>query len=192
MKIEKTVLEKFCWKVKTAFQFLQLYYSFIHENLPSEKRKNLSFERLEAQLKTCYCRIMFSKAKPSVLALSIIVLTSQAQKFIELTEGVECLQKHSKINCRDLTFWQKLVAMCLTEYSSNKCSKPNVQKLKWIVSGHIAHQLKHSYYKIFQQSLKLSLNRILMLCPSKAIYTNANTLELLNKDYCWHETGALV
>ncbi|XP_051830975.1 cyclin-G1-like [Antechinus flavipes] len=144
MRMEKIVLEKVCWKVKatTAFQFLQLYYSLIHENLSFERRKNLSFERLETQLKACHCRIMFSKAKPSVLALSIIALEIQAQKFIELTEGIKCLQKHSKINGRDLTFWQELVAKCLTKYSSNKCSKPNVQKLKWIVSGHTAHQLK--------------------------------------------------
>ncbi|XP_036620782.1 cyclin-G1-like [Trichosurus vulpecula] len=91
MRMEKIVLEKVCWKVKTttAFQFLQLYYSLIHENLPFERRKNLSFERLESQLKACHCRIMFSKAKSSVLALSIIALEIQAQKFIELTEGVE-------------------------------------------------------------------------------------------------------
>uniref|UniRef100_A0A4X2K4J6 Cyclin G1 n=1 Tax=Vombatus ursinus TaxID=29139 RepID=A0A4X2K4J6_VOMUR len=98
MRMEKIVLEKVCWKVKatTSFQFLQLYYSLIRENLPFERRKNLSFERLEAQLKACHCRIMFSKAKPSVLALSIIALEIQEQKFIELMEGVECLQKHSK------------------------------------------------------------------------------------------------
>uniref|UniRef100_A0A8C8W386 Cyclin-like domain-containing protein n=1 Tax=Peromyscus maniculatus bairdii TaxID=230844 RepID=A0A8C8W386_PERMB len=41
-----------------------------------------------------------------------------------------------------------LVSKCLTEYSSNKCSKPNVQKLKWIVSGRTARQLWHSYYRI--------------------------------------------
>lgn len=35
--------------------------------------------------------------QPSVLALSIIALEIQAQKCIELTEGVECLQKHSKV-----------------------------------------------------------------------------------------------
>ncbi|ELW50558.1 Cyclin-G1 [Tupaia chinensis] len=117
MRMEKIVLEKVYWKVKatTAFQFLQLYYSLIQENLPFERRNNLNFERLEAQLKACHCRIMFSKAK---------------------------------INGRDLTFWQELVSKCLTEYSSNKCSKPNVQKLKWIVSGRTARQLKHSYYKI--------------------------------------------
>lgn len=151
MRMEKIVLEKVCWKVKatTAFQFLQLYYhSLIQETLPFERRNSLNFERLEAQLKACHCRIIFSKAKPSVLALSIIGLEIQAQKCAELTERVGCLQKHSKINGRDLTFWQELVSKCLTEYSSNKCSKPNVQKLKWIVSGRTARQLKHSYYRI--------------------------------------------
>ncbi|XP_033617573.1 cyclin-G1-like [Fukomys damarensis] len=133
--MEKIVLEKVCWKVKatTAFQFLQLYYSLIQESLPVERKYSLNFERLEAQCKACHCRIIFSKAKPSVLALSIIALEIQAQKFV-LT-GVEGLQKHSKLNGRDLTFWQKLVSRCFTEDSLNKCSKPNVQKLKWIVSG---------------------------------------------------------
>ncbi|XP_041586227.1 LOW QUALITY PROTEIN: cyclin-G1-like [Vulpes lagopus] len=150
MRMEKIVSEKVCWKVKatTPFQFLQLYYSLIQENLPTERKNSLNFERLEAQLKACHCRIIFSKAKPSVLALSIIALEIQAQKFVELTEGIECLQTHSKINGRDLTFWQELVSKCLTEYSSNKCSKPNVQKLKWIVSGRTAWQLKHTYYSI--------------------------------------------
>ncbi|XP_042555492.1 cyclin-G1 [Dipodomys spectabilis] len=150
MRMEKIVLEKVCWKVRatTAFQLLQLYSSLIRENLPPERRNSLNFERLEAQLKACHCRILFSKAKPSVLALSIVALEIQAQKALELTEGVECLQKHSKISARDLIFWQELVSKCLTEYSSNKCSKPNVQKLKWIVSGRTARQLKHSYYRI--------------------------------------------
>ena len=53
-----------------------------------------------------------------------------------------------QISGRDLTFWQELVSKCLAEYSSNKCSKPNVQKLKWIVSGRTARQLRHSYYRI--------------------------------------------
>lgn len=30
---------------------------------PSYRSKYLNFERLEAQLKACHCRIMFSKAK---------------------------------------------------------------------------------------------------------------------------------
>ncbi|NWY47784.1 CCNG1 protein, partial [Sylvia atricapilla] len=150
MRMEKIILEKLCWKVKpiTAFQFLQLYHSFIHENLSCERRKYLNFERLETQLKACHCRIMFSKAKPSVLALSIMALEVEEQKLLELTEALEFLQLHSKISNRELTFWKELVLKCLTEYSSSKCSKPNVQKLKWIVSGRTARQLKHSYYRI--------------------------------------------
>ncbi|NXQ59917.1 CCNG1 protein, partial [Anthoscopus minutus] len=148
MRMEKIILEKLCWKVKaiTAFQFLQLYHSFIHENLSYERRIN--FERLETQLKACHCRIMFSKAKPSVLALAIIALETEEQKLQELTETLEFLQLHSKISNRELTFWKELVLKCLMEYSSSKCSKPNVQKLKWIVSGRTARQLKHSYDRI--------------------------------------------
>uniref|UniRef100_A0A2K5CDF9 Uncharacterized protein n=1 Tax=Aotus nancymaae TaxID=37293 RepID=A0A2K5CDF9_AOTNA len=139
------VLEKVCQKVKAtaAIQFLQMYYSLLQENVPFERRNSINFERLEAQLKACHCWIIFSKAKPSVLALSIPALEIQEQKCVELTERVECLQKHSKINGRDLTFSQELVSKCLTEYSLNKCSKPNVQKLKWIVPGCTA-----CYYRI--------------------------------------------
>uniref|UniRef100_A0A2K6SMJ0 Uncharacterized protein n=1 Tax=Saimiri boliviensis boliviensis TaxID=39432 RepID=A0A2K6SMJ0_SAIBB len=131
MRMEKIVLEKMCWKVKatTAIQFLQLYYSLLQENLPFERRNSINFERLEAQLKACHCRIVFPKI--------------QAQKCVELTEGAECLQKHSNINGRDLTFWQELVSKCLTEYSLNRCFKPNIQKLKWIVS-----RCTHSYCRI--------------------------------------------
>uniref|UniRef100_A0A8C2VDS8 Cyclin-like domain-containing protein n=1 Tax=Chinchilla lanigera TaxID=34839 RepID=A0A8C2VDS8_CHILA len=113
MRMEKIVLEKVC---STAFQFRQLCYSLIQENLPFEKKNSLKFERLEAQLKAYHCRIIFYKAKPSVLALSIIALEIQAQK-----KGI--FQKYSKVNGRDMTFWQELVSKCLTEYSSNKCSK---------------------------------------------------------------------
>ncbi|OWK60310.1 Cyclin-G1 [Lonchura striata] len=71
MRMEKIILEKLCWKVKavTTFQFLQLYHSFIHENLSCERRKYLNFERLETQLKACHCRIMFSKAKVNILKI---------------------------------------------------------------------------------------------------------------------------
>uniref|UniRef100_A0A8C3V3X8 Cyclin-like domain-containing protein n=1 Tax=Catharus ustulatus TaxID=91951 RepID=A0A8C3V3X8_CATUS len=129
MRMEKIILEKLCWKVKaiTAFQFLQLYHAFIHENLSCERRKYLNFDRLETQLKACHCRLMFSKAKVNIL---------------------KCLKHNKTISNRELTFWKELVLKCLMEYSSSKCSKPNVQKLKWIVSGRTARQLKHSYYKI--------------------------------------------
>uniref|UniRef100_A0A3Q2IDN6 Cyclin-G1 n=1 Tax=Equus caballus TaxID=9796 RepID=A0A3Q2IDN6_HORSE len=83
-------------KLLLPFNFCQLYYSLTQGNLPFERKNGLNFERLEVQLKACYCRIIFSKAKLSVLALSMTPLESQAQKCVDLTEGVECLQKHSK------------------------------------------------------------------------------------------------
>lgn len=53
-----------------------------------------------------------------------------------------------QIHARELFIWKELVSKRLEEYSVSKCSKPNVQKLKWIVSGRTAQQLKHSYYRI--------------------------------------------
>ncbi|XP_053574558.1 cyclin-G1 isoform X2 [Bombina bombina] len=150
MRMEKIVLEKLGWKVKatTALHFLQLYHSLVYENLTTERKKLFVFERLESHLKACHCRIGFSKAKPSVLALSIMALEMQEQKLFELNDAIECLQKHSKIGSRDILCWKEMVSKCLAEYSSSKCSRPNVQKLKWIVSGRTARQLKHSYYRI--------------------------------------------
>ncbi|XP_073476937.1 cyclin-G1 isoform X2 [Aquarana catesbeiana] len=117
MRMEKIVLEKLSWKVKatTALNLLHLYHSLIYENLPSERQRLFTLERLETNLKACHCKIGFSKAKISI---------------------------------RDLFCWKEFVSKCLAEYASSKCSKPNVQKLKWIVSGRTARQLKHSYYRI--------------------------------------------
>ncbi|XP_062979349.1 cyclin-G1 [Elgaria multicarinata webbii] len=150
MRMEEILLEKLCRKVKatTAFQFLQLYHSILYDSLSSERKRHLNLERLEAQLKACHCRIVLSKAKPSVLAFSIMALEAEDEKLLELVETIEYLRIHSKINGRELSFWKELVSKCLSEYSSSKCSKPNVQKLKWIVSGRTARQLKHSYYRI--------------------------------------------
>ncbi|KAG8439084.1 hypothetical protein GDO86_005335 [Hymenochirus boettgeri] len=150
MRMEKIILEKLNWKVKatTAIYTLQLYHSLLLENLTSERKPLLSLERLETHLKACHCRIGFSKAKPSVLALSILVLEIQEQKLLELTEALEVLQQYSNVSSRDIQCWKELVSKCLAEYASSKCSKPNVQKLKWIVSGRTARQLKHSYYRI--------------------------------------------
>ncbi|KAM4035228.1 cyclin-G1 [Anomaloglossus baeobatrachus] len=150
MRMEKIVLEKLGWKVRptTAYHLLQVYRSLVVENLPNERQKLLTLEHLEASLKACHCRLGFSKAKPSLLALSILAVEIQDQKLLELSDVIESLQKHSKISSRDLLCWKELVSKCLAEYSSSKCSKPNVQKLKWIVSGRTARQLKHSYYRI--------------------------------------------
>uniref|UniRef100_A0A671RBL5 Cyclin G1 n=1 Tax=Sinocyclocheilus anshuiensis TaxID=1608454 RepID=A0A671RBL5_9TELE len=48
----------------------------------------------------------------------------------------------------DLVCVRELVTKCLAEYASTKCLKPNGQRLRWMISGRTARQLKHSYYKI--------------------------------------------
>ncbi|XP_070595581.1 cyclin-G1 [Erythrolamprus reginae] len=150
MRMEGILLEKLHGKVKatTAVQFLQLYYSILCDSINCERNDNFKLERLEAQLKACHCRLILSKAKPSVLALSIMALEAEKEKVPELVEKIQCLRIHSKINSREFSFWKELVSKCLSEYSSSKCSKPSGQKLKWIVSGRTAQQLKHSYYRI--------------------------------------------
>ncbi|KAM3847102.1 cyclin-G1 [Vipera latastei] len=150
MRMEEILLEKLHGKVKatTAFQFLQLYCLILCDSINCERNDNLKLEILEAQLKACHCRILLSKAKPSVLALSIMALEAEEKKVPELVEIIQCLRIHSKINSREFSFWKELVSKCLSEYSSSKCSKPSGQKLKWIVSGRTARQLKHSYYRI--------------------------------------------
>ncbi|KAG8128782.1 hypothetical protein E2320_015569 [Naja naja] len=147
MRMEGILLEKLHGKATTAFHFLQLYCSILCDSINC-KRNNLKLERLEAQLKACHCRLILSKAKPSVLALSIMALEAEEEKVPELVEIIQCLRIHSKINSREFSFWKELVSKCLSEYSSSKCSKPSGQKLKWIVSGRTARQLKHSYYRI--------------------------------------------
>ena len=47
----------------------------------------------------------------------------------------------------DLVCVRELVGKCLAEYATTRC-KPNVQRLRWTISGRTARQLKHSYYKI--------------------------------------------
>ncbi|XP_063148530.1 cyclin-G1 [Candoia aspera] len=150
MRMEEILLEKLHGKVKatTAFQFLQLYCSILCDSINCEKNNKLNLERLEARLKACHCRIVLSKAKPSTLALSIMALEAEEEKMPELVEMIQCLRIHSKINSREFSFWKELVSKCLSEYSSSKCSRPSGQKLKWIVSGRTARQLKHSYYRI--------------------------------------------
>ncbi|MBN3302531.1 cyclin-G1 [Amia ocellicauda] len=149
MRMEKIILEKLYWKVKatTALHFLRLYHVHIVEQLATE-RKWLNVDRLEAQLKACHCSFAFSKIKPSLLALAIIALEIQEQSLHEVTEVLQDLQQHCNIKEGDLICARELVAKCLAEYSSTKCTKPNNQKLRWIVSGRTARQLKHSYYRI--------------------------------------------
>ncbi|KAL4631222.1 cyclin-G1 [Arapaima gigas] len=150
MRMEKIILEKLYWKVKapTALHFLRLYYSYIRELLAAEGKHVPNVERLEAQLKACHCSFGFSKVKASLLALAILALEMHEQHLHEMTEPLQSLQQHSNVKDGDLFCVRELVAKCLTEYSSTKCSKPSSQKLRWIISGRTARQLKRSYYKI--------------------------------------------
>ena len=61
MRMEKIVLEKVCWKVKatTAFQFLQLYYSLLQENVPHERYVSFVFNKGDVEtriLSECYIK----------------------------------------------------------------------------------------------------------------------------------------
>uniref|UniRef100_A0A3B5LU70 Cyclin-like domain-containing protein n=1 Tax=Xiphophorus couchianus TaxID=32473 RepID=A0A3B5LU70_9TELE len=135
MRMEKIIMEKLYWKVKapTALHFLRLFHSHIQEQLDAESREILSIETLEAQLKACHCSFIFSKIKPSLLALALLCFEAQEEHDPE--DG-------------DLVCVRELVGKCLAEYANTKCSRPNSQRLRWTISGRTARQLKHSYYKI--------------------------------------------
>jgi len=154
MRMEKIIMEKLYWKVKapTALRFLRLFHSNVQERLDAESKKILSLERLEAQLKACHCSFVFSKIKPSLLALALLCLEAQEQHDPEhdhnISEALHILQQHLSIKDGDLVCVRELVGKCLVEYATTKCSKPSSQRLRWIISGRTARQLKHSYYKI--------------------------------------------
>lgn len=154
MRMEKIIMEKLYWKVKapTALRFLRLFHSHIQEQLDAESKKILSLERLEAQLKACHCSFVFSKIKPSLLAMALLCYEFQDQHDPEhsdkVSEALSSLQKQLTIKDGDLACIRGLVGKCLAEYATTKCSRPNSQRLRWTISGRTARQLKHSYYKI--------------------------------------------
>lgn len=154
VRMEKIILEKLYWKVKapTALHFLRLFHSYIQDQLDDDSKLLLNIERLEAQLKACHCSFMFSKIKPTLLSLALVAREIQEQheygEAQALTEALKSLQQYLHIKDGDLVCVRELVAKCLIEYASTKCSKPNSQRLRWIISGRTARQLKHSYYKI--------------------------------------------
>lgn len=62
----------------------------------------------------------------------------------------------AKLNCciawfqiadGELLLWSERVALCLSDYASPECSKPNHRKLQWIVSRRTAQNL-HSYRSV--------------------------------------------
>lgn len=59
-----------------------------------------------------------------------------------------CNVSSLQIKDGDLVCVRELVGKCLAEYAATRCSKPNRQRLRWVISGRTARQLKHSYYKI--------------------------------------------
>uniref|UniRef100_A0A3Q4H1M2 Cyclin G1 n=1 Tax=Neolamprologus brichardi TaxID=32507 RepID=A0A3Q4H1M2_NEOBR len=140
MRMEKIIMEKLYWKVKapTALRFLRVFHSHVLEQLDAE-----SLERLEAQLKACHCSFVFSKIKVSQNNYSL---------HIENNDLFQCFSvlfiKNQTIKDGDLVCMRELVGKCLAEYATTKCCRPNVQRLRWTISGRTARQLKHSYYKI--------------------------------------------
>ncbi|XP_033869390.3 cyclin-G2 [Acipenser ruthenus] len=145
-RMEKIISEKlkFQFKAITALTFLHLYHAVALSHT-SERKEILNLDKLEAQLKACYCRFMFSKAKPSVLALSLLTLEIESLNSRDLCEIAQRVQKHSRIVDGDLLYWRELVSKCLAEYSSPECCKPDHKKLVWIVSRRTAQSLHSSY-----------------------------------------------
>ncbi|XP_038615114.1 cyclin-G2 isoform X2 [Tachyglossus aculeatus] len=148
-RMEKIISEKLHYELKatTALTFLHLYHAIVLCHT-LQRKEVLSLDKLEAQLKACNCRLIFSKAKPSVLALCLLTLEVETLKSIDLLEILLHVQKHSKINDPDLLYWRELVSKCLTEYSSPACCKPDHRKLVWIVSRRTAQCLHNSYYSV--------------------------------------------
>ncbi|KAJ8286660.1 hypothetical protein GJAV_G00041700 [Gymnothorax javanicus] len=148
-RMEKIISEKlnFQCKAVTAFTFLHLYHqiTLLHT---SEMKTSLSLDKLEAQLKACLCRIVFSKAKPSVLALSLLTQEIEAIQSVDMLEISQCIQRHLKIADGELLYWRELVAKCMTDYSSPECTKPDNKKLVWILSRRTAQNLHSSYCSV--------------------------------------------
>ncbi|XP_023659118.1 cyclin-G2 [Paramormyrops kingsleyae] len=148
-RMEKIVSEKldFRFKAVTALTFLHLYHAVVLSHT-SDRKEILNLDKLEAQLKACLCRLVFSKAKPSVLALSLMTLEIEALQSVDLLEIVQRVQRHLKIADSELLYWKELVAKCMAEYLSPECSKPDNKKLVWIVSRRTAQNLHASYYSV--------------------------------------------
>ncbi|TTD03346.1 Septin-8-B [Bagarius yarrelli] len=153
MRMEKIILEKLYWKVKgpTALNFLRLFHNYSLEKVDAD-RSILHLERLESQLKACHCSFAFTKLRPSLVALALLAREVEEQHESEavgsLREAVKNLQCQLTIKDGDLVCVRELISKCLAEYSATKSWKPNSQRLRWIISGRTARQLKHSYYKI--------------------------------------------
>ncbi|XP_051278779.1 cyclin-G2 [Dicentrarchus labrax] len=148
-RMEKIVSEKLSVEPEavTALTFLHLYYSAF-TSLSAGREEIPSIGRLEAQLKACFCRLVFSKAKPSVLALSLIAQEFDALQSTTMLKIVQQFQRHVKISDSELLHWKELVAKCMTEYCSSECNKPDNKKLVWIVSRRTAQNLQANHFSV--------------------------------------------
>ncbi|XP_017267629.1 cyclin-G2 isoform X1 [Kryptolebias marmoratus] len=146
-RMEKIILEKLCVEPKavTALTFLHLYYSAVN-SLFAGREEIPSIGRLEAQLKACLCRLVFSKAKPSVLALSLIAQEFEALRSATLLKIVQQFQRHLMIGDSELLHWKELVTKCMTDYCSSECNKPDNKKLVWILSRRTAQSLQSRHF----------------------------------------------
>ncbi|KAK6322872.1 hypothetical protein J4Q44_G00076640 [Coregonus suidteri] len=148
-RMEKIISEKLNFQLKaiTALTFLHLYHRITLSHT-SDRKEALNLDTLEAQLKACLCRITFSKAKPSVLALSLLRQELEAMQSVDMVEIARSVQRHLKIADVELLHWRGLVAKCMSDYSSPECSRPNNKKLVWIVSRRTAQNLHTSYCNV--------------------------------------------
>ncbi|KAM4745030.1 cyclin-G2-like isoform 2-T2 [Anableps anableps] len=148
-RMEKIISEKLSVdpNVVTALTFLHLYHSAV-DSLFAEREEIPSIGRLEAQLKACLCRLVFSKAKPSVLALSLIAQEFEALQSATLLKIIQQFQKHLKIGDSELLHWKELVTKCMIEYRSSECNKPDNKKLVWIVSRRTAQSLQTCHFSV--------------------------------------------
>lgn len=148
-RMEKIISEKLNAELKgvTALTFVHLFHTAIVA-LSSAREDIPSIGILEAQLRACLCRLVFSKAKPSVLALSLIAQELEAFQSIGMLKIVDQLQKHLKIGESELYYWRQLVTKCITKYSSGECNKPDNKKLVWIVSRRTAQNLYTSHVSV--------------------------------------------
>ncbi|XP_038143106.1 cyclin-G2 [Cyprinodon tularosa] len=147
-RMEKIIGEKLSFKSKavTALTFLQLYHQITLTHATC-RMEALSLEKLEAQLKACLCRISFSKAKPSILALALLRQEMETIGSEDMLEIAFHIQRHLKVPDAELQRWSERVARRLSDYASPKCSKPNHRKLQWIVSRRTAQSL-HSHRSV--------------------------------------------
>ncbi|XP_061751497.1 cyclin-G2-like [Nerophis ophidion] len=149
-RMEKVISEKLGPEPRaavTALTFLHLYHSAL-TCACAQGVEIPGVGRLEAQLKSCLCRLVFSKAKSSVLALALVAQELETLQSHTASEIVQQLQRHAKISDSELLHWQQVVSQRMKEYRSSQCHKPDNKKLVWIVSRRTALGLHAAHFSV--------------------------------------------